>query len=188
MTKLKNKFIFLLIALAMFGALFVLTYENSSSAQETNNILQRVSDQIPDIVTYSNTRFGFKFNYPKAYDDKGCGVREENNTFRLGNRIHVSILDAQGRSLDQYVNEIVSAPNFPKSFERSTEPVADKQTVSISYQTEGMGRHGEMVFISYNSKIFRFSFLAGPSCVPDILELDTFGQILSTLTFTTVPG
>jgi hypothetical protein len=137
-----------------------------------------------DWKTYRNDTYGFQFKYPAVYEEfKGCGLREENNIIFLGNRIEIQIGDSKGLFLDEYVNEYISQSfhtDLGDQFELKNLTISGNPAIEITYRLGKIGRFGESVFLLHGGKIYKFSVVAGPSCIKNILEIETFQKILST--------
>lgn len=160
-----------------------------TTTQPTPQIATSTQSQIDtsEMEIYINEKHGFEFKYPMIYEKfKGCGIREENGIIYLGNRIQLQIVDSQGLSLNEYVNQYINQnlrTDLVKEYQSKDVSISGNYAIKITYRLTGIGRFGETVFLFHKGKVYKFSFLAGPSCIKDILELETLQQILSTFKF-----
>ena len=149
-----------------------------------------LSEFIDAWKVYSNTQYGFSFEYPVIYDEIGyCAIWENEKTtggisIGIGSRISVDVEPVNPEyTIDSFVEE------FTKNLEHLEivpTPLAGQDGYYISYRYGGLGRLDE-VFVVVNDSlrvIFEMTYPVG--C--DIWEVgmkerDVFDHVMESFTF-----
>ena len=166
---------------------------------EVLNIFNKVAEsfkkkETDDWKVYRNEEYGFEFQYPQIYDQedyKSCRVSNVGESFYVGSRSSLDIVDSKGLDLATYVYEFIKEKE-KKPYNWKIEPeegatIGENGAHKISYRFGGTDRYGTASFFKKDGKIFIFSFSAG-NFVCDyeagsIFEFDVYDQMLSTFKF-----
>jgi hypothetical protein len=152
------------------------TYQPSAaipSSQETSIPTPTIDySGLVDIWSmYTNTIYGFAFEYPKLYDTKAysdCMVKQINNEAYIlyivwGYRSEFGISKNNVPSFNQYVEEWIDGMNVTS---RNDQSINGQEAVTIEYRFGGLNRFGTTTLINgnENNQIFVFNFTAGGLC------------------------
>jgi hypothetical protein len=136
--------------------------------------------------TYRNEAYGFSFEYPAIYDETGCGPSVSNETeIYVGGRSALYIEDANGRSIDEYIDFSIKRNEF--TLQSQTEgSVNGFRAVTIEYRFSSLNRWGIATIFQRRDKIYTFNFTAGVTCdFPEsqVFELDAYFHMMQSFKF-----
>ena len=156
--------------------------------------------------TYTNTEYGFSFEYPAIYDHSPydrCAVitRTISSDFSLediyvGARTWLYIKAANGENLQQHYQKFLDSAKSDPQFMVASYFFSDTGKIAIGahgepeltleYRFGSMGRYGRVTFVKHQDQILEIHFTAGVFCdVPEIglSEVDVALRVLSSLRF-----
>lgn len=128
---------------------------------------------------YQNQVFGFEFQHPEA-----CQVDQFGESFGVGGRIELAIVDAEGFGLLDYVNRLVAqkmAASDWKLQSQEATTVGETTAVSIEYRFGGTNRYGTARFVERQGRIYIWQLTAGGFTCD---EPDVFDDVVSSFRFT----
>ncbi|MBI2953999.1 MAG: hypothetical protein HYY30_06780 [Chloroflexi bacterium] len=127
---------------------------------------------------FSSREHGFEFRYPES-----CRVAELDNSFNVGGRIELTILDAEGLELSEYVDRF--AENRARNGDWMVESIrgeflAGQAAMTVDYRFGGPKRFGTATFTLRNGNVFIWSLTAGGFTCD---EPNVYGPIVSSFRF-----
>ena len=143
--------------------------------------------------TYQNNIYGFAFEYPAVYAEgpySFCAPREfpsqDGVTVTVGMRSDLSIFDAQGQTLQEYVDgriaDLQSGDPYWELASRKETTHAGVDAISIDYRFGGLSRIGSALVLKRGSDLYLFSFTFGAFCdVPEtgLYEWDVYPRMVN---------
>lgn len=151
--------------------------------------------------TYHNEEYGFTFEYPAVFDDGpypgACALYEDSNGsypalyhVYVGHRTWISVVDAEGMSLSEYLDEFIASGQrmaeedsdiifmvTPLVFseEENGQIFTDEngnQYVTLEYRFGLTNRYGRITIFSHDGYFIEIDFTAGLFC--DFPEIDIY--------------
>ena len=143
-----------------------------------------------DWQTYRNEEYGFEFQYPQAYKDNNCEVKNTSNRFHLGSEIYFDIISSEKSDFLDHVD------NYIKDWQKNHK-LASKENITINGESAIKaifvlnGRNKDfqytIIFLYLGENIFVFTvdnyYLSDSKCNYEdkkILLTDVFEKMLST--------
>lgn len=110
-----------------------------------------------DTVVFTNEAFGISFEYPRAFSGTECAPRVRSERVEVGGRIEISVYDAKGLSVQEYVDENFDEILFGAVSFSETRTVAGEPALYLEVYDNGFAF---VHVIGHNDKIY-VALLAG---------------------------
>lgn len=149
--------------------------------------VQASTDSFPVWKTYQNELYGFSFEYPAIYEEMpykdSCGLEENSDAIRVGQRSELLFLNSGGLDLAEYTNNLLEGKDWNVD-SRENELINGLEAITVQYRFGGTNRFGSLTLVKDEQRIFAFSFSAGGFCEipesPMLSEPNAYAHMLET--------
>ncbi|MCP4371696.1 MAG: hypothetical protein GY797_26795 [Deltaproteobacteria bacterium] len=172
---------------------FTPTPISTATSTPTVDLISLFDKPFTDWKVYTNTEYGFSFEYPAVYnltaDTFSCEITESEiikneQYFRLGHRYGIVIADMpQGLNLSDYVDQLVNESQGDDWVLGSRESVVvgNQEAIKIVYGSGSLMRPVTEILLEKNGKIY--TLWRGGGFTPCGDEMTAYQRMVETLKF-----
>ena len=165
----------------------VATFPGASTPELAPTEVQTTTDSASIWKTYQNEMYGFSFEYPAIYEEMpykdSCGLQENSDGIRVGQRSELLFLDSGGLELAEYTNNLLQGKDWNVD-SRESQLIDGLEAITVQYRFGGTNRFGSLTLVKDEQRIFAFSFSAGGFCEipesPTLSEPNAYAHMLET--------